>query len=285
MSTRQARPCVFGSMKNDALSHDTEAELQSLVHLSHAQMWAQKFCRCWCRQIHLTRHIFHVHCVSGCVHNHCMAQDEPSKCLQCAFHSIFTLSMMSVWALLALVLSFSCFSPSFTSSLPHSTWSLPGTHLQCRHRRGFNQNHCTHAQWGVLHHGDAQPSHKLWAQTPRQLRPLRDRLLQWSSRMNPATWIRSVRTRVMRNSTMRFSEKRYLHHCSFRSEKNQRTGDNLSLSWRKFVASSVLFQHISTGRPVYELSLSQKRKSSLEMEKRKKQDSLWKTKRANSRWL
>ena len=45
--------------------------------------------------------------------------------------------------------------------------------------------------------------------------------------MNPATKIRSLRTRVMPNSTMRPSEKHHLHHCSFRSEKNQRTGDKL----------------------------------------------------------
>ena len=31
----------------------------------------------------------------------------------------------------------------------------------------------------------------------------------------------------MRNSTMNLSEKPYLHHCSFRSEKNFRTGDKL----------------------------------------------------------
>ena len=35
------------------------------------------------------------------------------------------------------------------------------------------------------------------------------------------------------NSTMRLSEKRYLHHCSFRSEKNQRTGDKLVTLMKK----------------------------------------------------
>ena len=59
------------------------------------------------------------------------------------------------------------------------------------------------------------------------------RLLQRSSRMNPATQIRSLRTRVTRNSTMRLSEKRYLHHCSFRSEKNQRTWDKLITLMKK----------------------------------------------------
>ena len=48
------------------------------------------------------------------------------------------------------------------------------------------------------------------------------RLLQRSSRINLATRIRSPRTCVTWNSTMRPSEKRYLHHYSFK-----RTGDKL----------------------------------------------------------
>ena len=55
------------------------------------------------------------------------AQDEPPNVSVARTHSIFMPSMMCVWALLVLVLSFSCFSPSFTSSLPHSTCTLPGT--------------------------------------------------------------------------------------------------------------------------------------------------------------
>ena len=53
------------------------------------------------------------------------------------------------------------------------------------------------------------------------------RLLKWSSRRNPATKIRSPRTCVMRNSTMRPSAERSLHHCSFKREENQRTEDKL----------------------------------------------------------
>ena len=51
------------------------------------------------------------------------------------------------------------------------------------------------------------------------------RLLKSSSRSNPAT--RCPRTCLTPNSTMRPSVKRSLHHCSFRSEKNQRTEDKL----------------------------------------------------------
>ena len=58
-------------------------------------------------------------------------------------------------------------------------------------------------------------------------------ILKWSSRRNPATKIRSPRTCVTRNSTMRPSEKRYLHHCSFKSEENQRTEDKLITLMKK----------------------------------------------------
>ena len=53
------------------------------------------------------------------------------------------------------------------------------------------------------------------------------RPLKSSSRMNPSTQTRNRRTRSVRNSTMSLSEKHYLHHCSFSSEKNQRTEDKL----------------------------------------------------------
>ena len=59
------------------------------------------------------------------------------------------------------------------------------------------------------------------------------RLAQRSSRMNPSTWTRNRRTRSMQNSTMSLSEKRYLHHCSFRSEKGQRTWDKLITLMKK----------------------------------------------------
>ena len=49
------------------------------------------------------------------------------------------------------------------------------------------------------------------------------RLLQRSSRMNPSTLTWNRCTRAMGNSTMSMLEKRYLHHCSLRREKNQRT--------------------------------------------------------------
>ena len=51
------------------------------------------------------------------------------------------------------------------------------------------------------------------------------RLLKSSFRCNPAT--RCPRACLTRNSTARPSAERSLHHCPFRSEKNQRAGDKL----------------------------------------------------------
>ena len=61
----------------------------------------------------------------------------------------------------------------------------------------------------------------------------------------------------------------------------------LPFSWINFCYQlSPFFTRTSTERPVYEPSsnLSQKRKSSRELENKKNQDSSWKTKRANSCW-
>ena len=66
------------------------------------------------------------------------------------------------------------------------------------------------------------PSHRSFLTISTSRRPPKS-----SSRSNPATKTRCPRTCVTRNSTMRPSGKRSLHHCSFRSEKNQRTEDKL----------------------------------------------------------
>ena len=42
---------------------------------------------------------------------------------------------------------------------------------------------------------------------------------------------------------MRLSEKRYLHHCSLRSEKNQRTGDKLITLMKKVCCQLSPFSH------------------------------------------
>ena len=93
------------------------------------------------------------------------------------------------------------------------------------------------------------------------------RLLKSSSGTNPATKTRCPRTCLTRNSTMRPLGKRSLHHCSSRSEKNQRTEDKLITLMKKVCCQlSLFFAHSRTERPVYEPSSSQKRKCGRDME-------------------
>ena len=81
------------------------------------------------------------------------------------------------------------------------------------------------------------------------------RLPKSSSGTNPATKKRCPRTCLTRNSTMRPSAERSLHHCSFRSEKNQRTEDKLITLMKKVCCqlSPFLSCHSRTERPVHEL--------------------------------
>ena len=81
-------------------------------------------------------------------------------------------------------------------------------------------------EWGVWLCGQNNRFYGLWAHT-WSTTSTTQRLFQRSSRMNPSTKTRNRRTRSMRNSTMSFSEKRYLHNYSLRSKKNQRTWDTL----------------------------------------------------------
>ena len=90
-------------------------------------------------------------------------------------HTIFMPSTMCVWLSVGCVLvrSFSCFSLSFTSSLPYPTCTLTGTSspLSTAPREitaapPHNEEHCTMA---------IKPSsHRLWAQNPWRLPLLRD---------------------------------------------------------------------------------------------------------------
>ena len=91
---------------------------------------------------------------------------------------------------------------------------------------------CRSAFRGVLFSGRIHSS--LTTSTTR-------RLLTSSSRRNPATKTWCRRTCVMPNSTMRPSGKRSLHHCSFRSEKNQRTEDKLISLMKKVCCQLSLF--------------------------------------------
>ena len=92
-----------------------------------------------------------------------------------------------------------------------------------------------------------------------------------SSRRNPATKIRSTRTCVTRDSAMRPSGKRYLHHRSFRSEENQRTGDKLITLMKKVCCQLSHFSHTQErGDPC----------TNLVRVKNKNQVAKWKTKQS-----
>ena len=100
-------------------------------------------------------------------------------------------------------------------------------------------NPCAHAEWGVLHRGDAQPSHRLGAQPARQLRLLRNfcsDLPEWIRRHRHGTIV------LVRCGTRRWAYRKSAItttvHSGARSTSELET--NLSLSWRKFVAESVV---------------------------------------------
>ena len=171
------------------------------------------------------------------------------KVSQCAFHSILMSSLMlCVWAFVgrSLFLSLLFLFFFYLFSVRHSILNVVTVE---------GENHCTHAEWEVLPHGDIQSSHRLWAQAPRRLRQLRD--------------FCNDRTRAMRKSTMRLSEKRSHHHCSFRSGKNQRTGDKIITLMKKVCCQLSPFSHTQVrGDPF----------SNLVRAKNENQVAKWKTK-------
>ena len=66
---------------------------------------------------------------------------------------------------------------------------------------------------------------------------------------------------------MRLSEKRYLHHCSFRSEKNQRNGDKLITLMKKVCCQLSPCSHTQErGDPHTNLVRVKKRKPSRDSE-------------------
>ena len=75
-----------------------------------------------CRQIHLTSHFSHAVCRFNYMH-------VMMHGLRRATQRVFDCPLVA-----SSCLSFSCFSPSFTSSLPHSTCTLPSTSSPCHQR-------------------------------------------------------------------------------------------------------------------------------------------------------
>ena len=138
------------------------------------------------------------------VQSHHMAQDEPLN--MSVWRALITSSCHHVERLtVSRCFSVPRFVP-FRVSLLHFALLFPGKHtLRLRQLRSL-------ALWqNSLYPRVMRPS-SLTTSTTR-------RLLKSSSRRNPATKTRCPRTCVTRNSTMRPSAKRSLHHCSFRSER------------------------------------------------------------------
>ena len=117
------------------------------------------------RQIHFTRHFSHAlsHTIRCAYHTAWLKTSHPT-CL-CAR---FIPSSCHPWCVLecslsvSLCLSFSCFSPSLTSSLPHSTCTVTSISSP---KSTASREYCAFAQWGVLHHGEKPSSHTHLSET------------------------------------------------------------------------------------------------------------------------
>ena len=175
------------------------------------------------------------------------------------------------WAvdcLLHLCSLLTCVSPSLCSSLPTSTWTLSRTFIHVDNAKANIT--CAAANQGVLL---SRRTHSL----PQRMSPSSlttstvRRVLKWSCWRNPATKTRCPRTCVTQNSTMKPSGKCYLHH--------QRTEDKHFTLMKKVSGQLIHFAHTQGRRdPITNLVRSKKRRSSREMETRKNQGSLSKTK-------
>ena len=117
---------------------------------------------------------------------------------------------------------------------------------------------CASANWRVLLSGRIHSSHRLWAQAPWRLPPLRDYckdLPGWIRRRGYGALV-LVWCRARRWDHRESAIFTTVHSGARRTSEPE---TSLSLSWRMFVAISVLFfAHTRTGRPVHELSSWQK---------------------------
>ena len=106
-----------------------------------------------CRQIHLTRHFSHASCTIHFMH---ITLHGSSVCVRASLHlHVIHDERLIVRSLsVSSCLSFSCFSPLFTSSLPHSTC----TFFHVNSAKGNDR--CAFAQGGVLPPGDKSSSHR-----------------------------------------------------------------------------------------------------------------------------
>ena len=155
----------------------------------------------------------------------------------CSAHSFHLHAIHDVWLSVSSCLSFSCFSLLFTSSLPHSACS--DQHFLSNDNSVEGKNHCAIAQRGVLPHGDMPSSHRLRAQRPWRLPPLRD---SWNDLPGGIQRRRSGALVLARRGTRRRDRRRSAIFTTFHSGARRNSGPktSLSLSWRKFVVKSVV---------------------------------------------
>ena len=145
---------------------------------------------------------------------------------------------------------------------------------------------CTRStKWGVWLCGQNNLFYSLWAQRDRQLRLFRDLnsdLPEW------IRWRRYGTVVLVRCGTRRwtYQKKSFLHHCTLRTEKNQRTWDKLITLMKKVCYQLIPFHTHKYGetRVRTKFRFVSKTQSMSPNGERKNPDSLWKTKRANSRW-
>ena len=145
------------------------------------------------------------------------------KCLHegfsCHLHGHPRCAVVRSLTFCSLPFSFPCVSPISSSS---STWTLTCTSSSMWSSSGqFSTGTPPNEESGPLAQNTLSQGMSPSSLTTSTSR----RLLKSSSGTNPAT--RCPRTCLTRNSTMRPSAERSLHHCSFRSEKNRRTVDKL----------------------------------------------------------
>ena len=189
--------------------------------------------------MHLTRHFSHAHCTRLIMW---ITPHGSSVCMRASFHlHVIHDERSSVCSSLSLrsdSLRVSLLGLALLFPLLLVLW--PELLLPCGQRQGY-YSLCLRqprslAFWQNTLLPQVMSPSSLTTSTTR-------RLLKWSSRRNPATKIRSPRTCVTRNSTMRPSGKRYLHHCSFRREENQRTVDKLITLMKKVCCQLSHFSH------------------------------------------
>ena len=188
-----------------------------------------------CRQIHLTRYFSHAVCTFSYMH---ITLHGSRRATQTCLYARIIPSSCHPWCVVvrslsvSSCLSLSCFSPSFTSCLPSTLYLHSAQHFLSNVNSVEGNNRCAFAQRGVLPHGDIPSSHRLWAQ--RQLD-------DFDNSETSAMIFQDESGHI--DTEMRLSEKRYFHHCSFRSEKNQRTEDKHLTLMKKVCCQLSPFSH------------------------------------------